>query len=385
MSLFNEASLYITPNGVKAGKLYAVKPTNGSGDLTVTRATSATRVNASGVIETVGANVPRLDYSNGTCPSILVEPQRTNLALQSSSFDNAVWTTYNGSVTANQTTAPDGTNTADKITMGGAGSATLRQSISGVSNGTIVTFSLYIKQGSGVTAFLDISDTGSTVDITPTANWVKYTYSIAFNTAYSFIDIELRGASGTAFCYIWGAQLEVGSYATSYIPTTSASVTRNADVISKTGISSLIGQTEGTLYAEIKLENINSSSVYTMITSGSFANSILIGKEAGVTPNKLLLYINASGTNVLNNTSISLSSNYIKCAIAYKSGDWAAYVNGSLIASGNSTFSFNSSLERFGYASDGDIGISIEKMQVKSSALWKTRLSNAELATLTTI
>lgn len=71
-------SLMITPNAVKAGKLYSIIPTNGAGDLDVVRATSATRVNSAGLIETVGNNIARLDYSNGSCPSILVEPQRSN-------------------------------------------------------------------------------------------------------------------------------------------------------------------------------------------------------------------------------------------------------------------------------------------------------------------
>jgi hypothetical protein len=75
MSLFESASLVVTPNGIKASKLYAIKPTDGSGDLSVVRATSATRVDANGLIESVATNVPRLDYTNGSCPSILVEPQ----------------------------------------------------------------------------------------------------------------------------------------------------------------------------------------------------------------------------------------------------------------------------------------------------------------------
>ena len=72
-------SLIITPNAVKGGKLYSVIPTNGTGDLDVVRATSATRVNESGNIEVVPANVARIDYSKWQ-PAILVEPQRTNLA-----------------------------------------------------------------------------------------------------------------------------------------------------------------------------------------------------------------------------------------------------------------------------------------------------------------
>jgi hypothetical protein len=78
-NLFNEASLVLVPSGYKAGKVYSEVPTNGDGDLTFTRASSATRVNSDGEIEVVGSGVPRLDYSQGSCPALLLESQRTNL------------------------------------------------------------------------------------------------------------------------------------------------------------------------------------------------------------------------------------------------------------------------------------------------------------------
>jgi len=84
MSLLTQASLVLTPNAVKASKLYSIIPSNGNGDMDVVRATTATRVNSLGLIESVASNVPRLNY-DGSCPSILVEPQETNLLL------NSVW------------------------------------------------------------------------------------------------------------------------------------------------------------------------------------------------------------------------------------------------------------------------------------------------------
>ena len=155
-------------------------------------------------------NVPRLTYQNGGggCPSLLLEKQSTNLVLWSQAFTNIIWATYNGTTTDNETISPDGTQNASKVIMGAGNSATVRQAIGGLTNGSPYTFSLYIKQGSGVTAFLDISDTASSVNITPTSEWVRYTYTANWNTSFNFVDIELRGTSGSAFCYIWGAQLE---------------------------------------------------------------------------------------------------------------------------------------------------------------------------------
>ena len=337
-------------------------------------------------------NIPRLDYSNGSCPSLLVEPQRTNLLTWSSEFSN--WLDAGGSVTTNTAIAPDGTMTADTLTG-------LRyQTPIGVN---VWTFSCYAKANGGSGNFwlrVDIPATnGTSFDLT------NGTYSAPSGYTASIEDVGngwyrctmttpsvnivnavvVSSDYGTNQTLIWGAQFEAGSYPTSYIPTTSPAVTRNADVISKTGISSLIGQTEGTVFCEIKLQNVNSASTYVGITSGTFANGILIGKEAGVTPNKLVFYIFASGSTILNNTSIALSSSFVKCAIAYKSGNWAAYANGSLVASGTSTFTFNSSVNRFGFGSNAAFTALDDEIEVKATALWPTRLTNAQLAQLTTI
>ena len=100
--LFDSASLVITPNGVKTSKLYAIKPDNGSGDLTVVRATTATRVNESGNIVDVPANIARIDYSDGE-PAILVEPQMTNLWINNNNINGYSSNTYavRGSVESN--------------------------------------------------------------------------------------------------------------------------------------------------------------------------------------------------------------------------------------------------------------------------------------------
>jgi hypothetical protein len=98
MSLFDDASLVMIPSAYKDGKLYSIKPTDGSGDFTFSRSTAATRVNADGLIESVTDNVPRLDYTDSSCPALKLEPQRTNLIEYSEAFDNAYWTKTGSSV-----------------------------------------------------------------------------------------------------------------------------------------------------------------------------------------------------------------------------------------------------------------------------------------------
>ena len=107
-------SITMIPSGYKAQKVYSVLPTNGDGDLTFDRNNIGTRVNKNGLIEQVATDIPRLDYSDGSCPSLLLEPASTNLAEYSEDFSQG-WNKNNSTVTTNQTTSPSGDLTADKF------------------------------------------------------------------------------------------------------------------------------------------------------------------------------------------------------------------------------------------------------------------------------
>jgi hypothetical protein len=327
---YNDASIYITPDAFKAGKLYSVK----GADLDVTRATSATRVNANGIIETVGANVPRLDYTGGGCPSILVEPQRTNLVLNS-----ATVTTQTINVTAVPHT----------ISFYGSGTITL----SGTHTATVV--------GTGTTR--------KTYTFTPTAGNLILT------------------VSGTCT----NGQLEAGSYATSEIPTTSASVTRNADVISKTGISSLIGQTEGTIFVEEVYDaNVTNAGglddTLVSLSDGTANNLISIfhfGSGSLGVSRQVLFFIRLSNATQVLIYSSALNSGTYKLALAYKNNDVVAYINGLQI--GTDTTATIPATSAITLVDPVTTNAATKKVNIKSIAHWKNRLTNAELATLTTI
>jgi hypothetical protein len=279
MALFDDASLVTTPNGYKAGTLYSIKPTSGAGDMTVVRATTATRVNSAGLIESVAINVPRLDYTDSTCPRLLLEPQRTNLLITySEQFDNAYWQKLNGgiglipTVTANTATAPDGTLTADRIQLslnGGTSGSDISYINTSVST-TAATFSIYAKSNTTpCTIYFRSGSTVTTINIT--TEWQRF--ELYSSGAITVAQFGLRGGSyggavnsNTADISVWGGQLEVGNYPTSYISTSGSTVTRNADVISKTGISSLIRANGGDYFNRLytKKSNIRNNRIFSI-------------------------------------------------------------------------------------------------------------------------
>ncbi|MBL4706375.1 MAG: hypothetical protein JKY54_17740, partial [Flavobacteriales bacterium] len=152
-----KASLIMSPAGFKATKLYSVVPNTGAGDFTVARASTATRVNKNGLIETVAANVPRLDYSGASllefgtidaCPVLLTEPQSTNLVLQSQELET-VWGKESTTALDNVTTSPDGTINASKLTCDISSANHRIRTTVPVDIGLNNTMSVYLKKGSG--------------------------------------------------------------------------------------------------------------------------------------------------------------------------------------------------------------------------------------------
>jgi hypothetical protein len=416
MSQFYDlASLVVIPSGYKASTIYAQKPLTTDGQLSFTRASTATRVNASGLIETVASNVPRLDYTNSSCPKILLEPQRSNLNEAATDFSSVVYFTNQATRTTGQADPAAGTGATRFLETTATDNHGFFYTFYNPPATGAVTQSIFVKDnGRGAVkfgasgqsvSFVFTFATGaisnviggpSATSATQYANgyWrLSMTFLVAAGSPINHTFVY--GWNGTATSYagditkgflVYGAQFEYGEYPTSLILTTGASVTRVADVCNKTSVSALIGQTEGTIYAELNFPNATSgASSYFYVTDGTFNNAVIIGREPSGGLPRYMFYINASGSNVLFNATVTVQSGFAKLALAYKSGSWAAYLNGTLVVSGTNSLTF-ATMSRIGIGTnDGAITVTGDSMIAKEALIFKTRLTNAQLAELTTL
>ena len=422
-------SLILVPARFKTGKLYTpLATTSGglvlgaSGDFNVTRATTATRVNASGFIEVVASGIPRLDYPlGGGCPALLVEPSGSNLCLQSENF-TTTWGQTNINITSGFT-SPTNSNLGALIEAT-ANTGRLRQTFAaGLTSGVTSTFSLFAKlgtQSSGVTLVyqegtgtnyvsgacqsfrLDTGAVGTsgtlgagfTIIGSGIENygngWYRCSFTVRLSYTPSSANLTIRPtsvvtanlpvtASGDS-CYIFGAQLETGSVATSYIPTTTAPVTRNADVISLSGaVSGCIGQTEGTIYAEFEYRTDTSTRRILAISDGNQTNRIMLIFAAGF----VFAQISAQSINI--GTPVV---GYNKAAFGYiqngVSGTLTASLNGGAVVSGTSV-AYPTALNTINIGKIEDANTTSQiNSRIRAAALYTTRLTNAQLQALTT-
>jgi len=303
-----------------------------SADMDVTRATAATRVDENGLIEDVLANVPRIDYTGGGCPHILAEPQRTNEITYSEDFSDSSWTKSGTTITPNNATSPDGTLNASTINFSAPSQYLLYNETMTTVIGEAVSISIYADTNtSDFLSFGGATPSGTDVSNVETLSGGFYrhtvtrTFTVAATTTVQFIIWD--AAIGNYV--IWGAQFELGSYATSYIPNfgTALGVTRNQDIFTRDGIGSLINSTEGVLFVEIAA----------LANDGTFRNISLSNGTTGQAvriyfrnqDNKITVLIgSSSGASVTIDVTDALSFN--KIAVQYKVNDVRVFVNGSL-------------------------------------------------------
>ena len=309
-----------------------------------TRDSGATRVNKEGLIEVVSNNEPRIDFKDSSEGALLLEPQRSNLIPYSEDFSQSSWVKTGLTVNTNQILSPDGSLNADEVNITTANAHYLFDTIS-VSASTNYIFTFYVKKGTATdvsysilnaTNFTNIVNTTSYFNEISDTEWTRI--SVEFTTPSGCTSIRtypLRDGSEIGTIYIWGAQLEQGSYATSYIPTSGSVVTRVADSSSQTVPDGVIGQTEGTVYVEANVNDIDLGNNRISLSDGGTSNWLFFSvQEFTGSGAKSRVYI-GNGANIVTVYVDSVGSGFHKYALSYKVGEAKFYIDGVLKATLN--------------------------------------------------
>jgi hypothetical protein len=411
MSVYDDASLVLIPSGYKASKLYSVVPSDGSGDLTFSRTTTGTRVNEDGLIESVGINVPRIDFTGSGCGKLLLEPQRTNNIEYSKDFENLYWTKTGSSITANNTTSPDGTTNADKLSEDSANNFhSVHKSTQAINGRQYSVFAkangrdwiLLTSHSSSAPAargqFFNVSNgtVGTGGDATTNAKiedygngWYRCTISEGsnFSSIYTVMLAQSDGGSviytgdGSSGVYIWQADNQE-DYMTSPIPTAGSTVTRTADESSTSGLSSLINSVEGVLYfkGQSLFNDLTNRSI--SISDGTASNSVVI-KYSSTTQTILADVIVSGVSQCLISYAVADTTDVHKIAIRYKANDFSIWVDGVERATDTSGSTFSAStLDTLSF----DNGAGVSSFYGKISELVLAEyLTDTEIAALTTV
>ena len=355
--------------------------------ITFTRSTTGTYYNSSGVLSTAAINEARFDYNPSTLAplGLLIEQSSTNLLTYSQDFSNAAWAGLTSGVTVvgNNATAPDGTTTADTATF--TGSSYRYQFINtGTITGVTYTFSVWLSSLTGkdtIGVRLAGASTGSdnnfalaTLTTTPTRITVTRTFTSSDTQVIVGLDNRAAVVGGnqtTGNVIVWGAQLEALAFPTSYIPTTTAQVTRASDNASMTGtnFSSWYNNAEGTVYTDA------------VVPTASYVSAI----SDGTANNYIVNRYNSSGASAIVTTSGTIQANYGsptlsgKNASTYKVNDFASSVNGASPATDTS-----GSIPTVNQLQIGSfLSANYANGTIKKIAYYPIRVTNTQLQALT--
>jgi hypothetical protein len=369
------------------------------------RSTGATRVNKDGLIEVVSNNEPRIDFTNDSKGALLLEPSRSNLVTYSEDFSQGYWTKARVNISENQFISPSGIQNANKLIENTDNNSHLLYQTSSVS-AQDYTSSIFVRENGrkkirlrfdnasflryaefDLNLGIVLNETNSTANIESYGNgWYRCSIKVTATATTFYNVVQLLSddgnlnyqGNGTSGIYIYGAQLEQGSYATSYIPTQGSAVTRVQDVCSQTPPSGIIGQTEGSVYVEGNaILDANGSMPFTIYLNSS--NILYVWfRTSGIID--IDVFADGSLQDRIR-TSVGTISNgdYFKLSLGYKANDLVAYLNGVQIGTANpSLIPSCSSLIIGGYIAADYTGSLINEAK-----LYNTRLSNAELQALT--
>jgi len=371
---------------------------------------------------TIGG-APRFDHDpvTGESLGLLIEESRTNLFTYSEQFD--IWQKSNISITANQGIAPDGTLTADLVTTNTANTYNTLDQLTTLSTNTNYCYSVFVKlvSGSGTSSRVVFGSSSSGVSpvfaswglqldtLTETADgsiptikgYISYPngwyrlYMVINTSSQTNAKVQIRfgtaNVDNVATFYIWGAQLEEGSFPTSYIPTDTSTVTRAADVASITGtnFSSWFNPSEGTIYSKAigspqttTTPNTGSGYPYIYSIDSSLSNRLIGSRSAGVNNGSWAAYAQPPASfSYVTSSNFNTQQVSHKVGGSYTSSTYVAFADG-VVGSSITPGTNNSALLRLSIGSGIDGGF--WGGHISRLAYFPTRKTDQELIDLTT-
>ena len=382
---------------VSASKLLAYNDAAGpffNKEFDFTRATTATRINKSGLIELVDNNIARIDFTGSSDGHLLLEPESTNLDVNSADLSTGFSTSTGATATVETGLTPFGVSGNIKRLSGATNSppswddnanALKKQfTVTATDPASFFTFSVYVKSAGSSTINIQLRDNTAgpavtTGAISLTSDWQRVTISKEFTTSTTKVGVVIAGTDGDIL--LSGAQFEAKEFATSLIPTNGSTVTRNNDVCLDSGISQDFNSLEGVLYCEIAALVDGDTNRNIAISDGTTDNTVEIFYQSGTNTIKWRLKANTNN-DVQATVNDTDRTEFNKIAFKYKSGDSTMWLNGVKRSTDTDTFNLSGSLSELSF-SNGTTGNAFEG-KVREVRVYTKALTDAELTTLTT-
>lgn len=396
----NNPILALIPSGYKEDIVYSVLPNDGTGDFIFARASKGTRVRKDGLLEEVGDgtdDIPRLDWYNDQCPSLLLEPQRTNHAINNTAmhtYSAVSGSSPNPTLTSNYEIAPDGTKTATRLQASVTGSnySLIEFPTTTTGNGTYFG-SVWVKSNTGVNQ--DISFYGnasSTTKHTITPQWTRINVSAT------------RGASTSKFIYlgtnpnahstsadidisVWGGQVEVDCFyaSSTIIDNDGTATTREVDKCTDAGDANLLNITEGTIYLYVNNYGQPLNSYNNITLSDNSSSDFIRFQFQASTPTFGTIRITVwNGSTQADYTIADVTENQKnKIAISFKENEFKIYFNG-VLKNTDTSGVVPTGFEEFNFASEFGTSRFFEG-KVYDARIYDRVLTQSELETLTTL
>lgn len=410
-------SWQLVPGNVAAGTVYAQVPTSGTGDLTFTRASTATRTNSAGTIVDVATGVPRIHYRNadGSLSStgrLLLEPQRTN-SIRNSTMVGAVAgspgtlpTNWQSPLTGLTRTIV-GTGTENGLQYvdfryNGTASGVVRvdMDLATASNGQAWTNSLYAKVISAPSppttyslVIIERTSGGAFITegeqaFTPTSTLQRFAFTRTLSGGATVAGAQagfyFRPVFGQAYDFtirIAAPQMELGAYATTFIRTSTAAVTRLTDQSIKTNGNFLPTGYPFTLFANIHIINTALNNTITFLDSASATSYYQIEQQGNV----WFAASRPNSTSVTATATVTTGIGTHKVAAVFTSTTIKLFLNGALVANAANTQTFNSNINDLLVGQLRTATDTLTRTPVTQAAVFNRALTDAELIAITTL